>query len=583
MSRRIKYGVLFEDASELDIEFYMYREQSKAVPDFGGEQHGQAFHMINGLKILYTEEQLTWSDWLVEQVHAFCNNDFFTVFGAASCGKSNNFGAILMFDWWSDPQKTLTYVCSTTKGELEKRIWEAVLRYWHPHKNTLGGKLSKQRMAILPLSEKDDGKAKAGIHGVAVRQGTEQDTASALSGVHLPHIRLVIDEMHVTRRGAVEARHNLSKGTQDFKFVGIGNPRSWSDPLGEMSMPVDDHGRPIPKSVNMETHIWKTKLGKCFHYNGYDSPACQDPEKYFFLINQKQIDNDRKEYTDASPYFYQYVYGFVAPEGVIQTVFSGANIVQFGVMEEVRWRDKFTMVAGLDPAFSWGGDKCIFYPAMVGYTIEGILAIQFLPPETIPITLKEETGVAYVISRDAIARCKKYGILKTNFGIDDTGPQSIADIVNEEWDEKGSVHRVLFNSAPTDLPISVHNPKPAKNYYANRVTELWYNMYEFARYDQLKGLVSVTCDQLTSRELKSQSPKRLIPKSLCKLELSGSPDEADAAACALAVVREVMGIHPGATIAKPRGGRRRKVDFSKYKDFNKSTYTQTPIFERTAV
>ena len=60
---------------------------------------------------------------------------------------------------------------------------------------------------------------------------TEEQAKANLQGGHLPYVRLVVDEASQVRAAAFGARHNLSIGTRDFKFVGMCNP----DDLGDIA------------------------------------------------------------------------------------------------------------------------------------------------------------------------------------------------------------------------------------------------------------------------------------------------------------------------------------------------------------
>jgi len=103
---------------------------------------------------------------------------------------------------------------------LEKRIWYSVKHYYALHAGNTPGVLVTSKTGIINAGD-DEKNAKAGIHGIAVRQGSEEDARSNIQGVHLPFVRLIVDEMQSTRRAAVEARANLSKGCLDFKFFGL--------------------------------------------------------------------------------------------------------------------------------------------------------------------------------------------------------------------------------------------------------------------------------------------------------------------------------------------------------------------------
>jgi len=518
-----------EDMSDAEIELYCYRHQGE-IEKIDGELKGMEYHMIQAIRLMFVPEYLTWHKWLEDHIHIWCNNRFATVWGPAASSKSNSFGLLALMDWWSAPNDTCTFVCSTDKKSLERRIWESIVRYFNLYAGRAPGKISKMRTAIINSQDMDRAdEVKAGIHGVAVRQGTVEDAKSALIGAHLPYVRMIIDEMQGTRRAAVEARGNLSKGCKDFKLIGIGNPMSLLDPLGEFSEPVDGWDK-----VKVEDESWKTKNGMCYHFDGFKSPAVIEEggaEKYPFLINEEQIEEDIASRGGEAdhPDIWSMCRGFVPPEGYGNTVLTEAMLIMFHMFDHVTWQYDYKTIAACDPAFSADGDKCLLQVARIGRAIDNTVAIEFQNPIYIQII---EAG-------------RDFGFGPRELAVDETSTQSLSDVLENDKRFGKGVLRVQFGSAPSSLKVSNTNRTLCKDYYKNKMTEMWYTFAEFARNNHIRGMSKQAARDLCERKTIHAVPKRIESKREMQGRLSRSPDDGDGVCMVCELVRQRLGMHPG--------------------------------------
>ena len=323
---RTKYNYVWPDsATDLDIEFSCYK-----IGLLGKDKRVVAWHHLrNAALILYPADLLVWHKWCDLLAQVWCDNKFATVWGPAAAGKTHMFALFALLDWWSDPLRTRTVLCSTTSSMLKQRVWGSVVEWFSHYSGKMPGRLVSSRLMIIDQTEEGVDEPKAGIFGIAVLQGSESDAKSNIIGVHRPFMRLVIDEMQATRRAAVEARANMSKGCIELRVFGLGNPMSRLDVLGEFSEPVEGWD-----SVNPETGLWRTKYGRTYHLDGRDSPAIDDPEGLPFLINAEQIEKDKAEYGDDGPEFWTMCIGFCPPEGLKLTVLSEAAVSRYRMDEE---------------------------------------------------------------------------------------------------------------------------------------------------------------------------------------------------------------------------------------------------------
>lgn len=557
MAKKILYNMKFDEYDHNGyIELYIWRnyDYCKSV---GGTLLPRWQHMKNGIQILFPEkyyretgsysmEQVgyVWNPWMEERCKSFCNVEydrrFQTWWGASATGKSTDAAVLALSMWLASPHNTTVMVCSTDRKALEQRIWREVVKYYKMRDGELPGELVRSKTAIYYDQNVD---TLSGIFGIAVRQGTVDQAVSAIIGRHNTNVYLIIDEMQATLWAAVQAWDNLSSGIQDGGFLGIGNPMSKLDPLGAMSQPMDGW-----EKLSSENTEWRTKKGYCLYFDGLKSPGVTNPKKYPFLLTQRQIDEMSVDPGKDSPRFWTMRRGFLPPDGIIWAILNEKAMTEYHVQERAKWRSKPVRTCGIDPAYSSGGDKCILYPSDVGMTSDGEYAIDHLEPIRIPLVAKEGELMLDTLCNDIIKQLRSLGISIVNTGMDCTGNQwMLADALEKNMGEQGML-RVKFTGTPTDDPISVQDPRPAKDLYHNFVTELWGRFGLYINNDMVRGLSDECCKQLCTRlmDFSSKDNRKVVieSKQILKDRLGYSPDEADAAVVNGEVVRKVLGILP---------------------------------------
>jgi len=540
-----KYGLSWPDGTtDATIELRCYRLNH--LPERGGL--GPRGHLKEAICQLWPEQLSNnergylWHEWMDRRLDSWVRSsvdDWHTWWGPSSAGKSCDAGILALAHWLAAPDQTTVIVCSTTKDMLEKRIFGEIIRYHSLHKGKLPGEYMKSKHAIILGDEN----SKNGIFGIAIQKGTLSEALGNMIGIHNRYNVLIIDEMQSTREAAIDAADNLSTG-EEFKLIGMGNPVSRLDPLGKYSEPL--HGW---ESVSPNDEEWETKYGHCLYFDGLKSPAIKAPKKFYFLLNQKQIDALKKKRGQDSPAFWSQRRGFVPPEGLIESVLTESFIVRFHMQAPAKWKYGYRIVAGLDPAYSSGGDRAMFIPAMVGLMENGMTGVAFMNPVQINLALSSGEPMVYYLASKVIEHCDQTGVNPEDLAIDCTGTQGmLADVIEKEWkkDKTVKVHRVQFVGNPSDFSVSESDPTPAKKQYKNRVTELWFNMSEFARYEQIRSLPEGAAKEFCQRMIaQSAAPIMIEPKSIMKKRTGESPDEADGCVCVLDLARERLGIHPG--------------------------------------
>jgi hypothetical protein len=484
---------------------------------------------------------------------------------------SNDYGMMALLDWITDPIDTYCVMASTTKEMLKVRSYESVVRYFRILKRNpyfgVPGKESNTTTMILNDEDTDEdgpqATVKASLRGVAVREGTQAKSRANLQGAHLPYVRLILDEMAQMPESAVAARVNLSIGCTNFKFAAMANPDSFSDISCKYSIPDDKDGW---ATVTRDTPEWRSIYGKVRHHNGMQSPSVTEEggaEKYPYLISQTQIDSILKENHNNpdSADVWTMVYGFPAPSGSPDSVLSPKDIQSFRATSSIEWatpnptgaidRSDQVLVAGLDPAFSEGGDNAVLQLATVGRAQYGAYAISFEEPIYIPIRASDDRPPIYQITDFVIEVLGGRGIPLSHLAVDDSATQSCAGVLAKEGGTAPIA--VSFGSRASDQPLTSHDKIPAHDRVYDRVTEMWSLFAALVRAGQVRDLPQKAMEQFTSRRFTpGKRPRRLESKTIYKKRTGqGSPDEGDSVSlCALAA-RQVAGLQPGLEYLKP--------------------------------
>lgn len=507
-------------------------------------------------------------EWSEQHVYDWTTEKFVITWGAASSGKSNDYGLLTLIDWMTDPNETVSILASTSLQMLKLRSYESVLRYFQVVKRyasayDMPGKLRKTDNAII-LDEDDElGVAtdKASIRGVAVAEGTEQEARTKLTGAHLPYVRLILDELSQMRPAAMRVRTNLSIGAKDFKLVGLCNPDSFTDLAAQYSKPILPGGF---AAIDPETtHEWYSPYGKIRRHDGLRSPAILYPEKKLtFLLTKEKLDDIRKDVggNEDDPEFWTMVRGFPPAQGKKQTLLSMAEVLRSGSTEDVTWMGAPSVtVLGCDPAFSEGGNRAVMQALEIGIDKNNQVKLSCLEPRYARIDASSAIPVTDQVG-DAIKEyAEELGVKPELIGVDDSATQSVADYLQSK--HFMTVRRFVSNAAASDMPLSKGDVRKASDRFKNQSTELWAAVAAFVRAGQLRNVPLVAMEQLCGRLLERVGVlRRLLSKKKStregnELKAGESPDEQDALSIAIGVVRFVLNMQAGAdTISNKYAG-----------------------------
>lgn len=571
MKIKSRYGIDWDErVPDHQIELMLAR--FSAIPRFqAGNIDDPAHHFLRAIRALFTPEEYMINNWTEMIVQQWCNETEIILMGCAAANKSHSCGLIALLDWMTAPHVTSTFFSSTTVKALEKRSWASVLHFYQILKRKgLPANHSKSRTAILNESDSkleelghytpED--IKSGIFGLAVMSGPVENAISNLIGVHQPTwdggVRMFADEAQAVKKAYLDARTNLMIGTPDFRIVLLGNPMSWDDPLGEMAMPKDGIN-----SISVEDEVWKTRgEGVCIHFDGHKSPAVVEPEgeKLFpFLIGPKHIAQVLKRCHGNEKHrdYQTMVRGWIASTTDPDVLIPKSAQVAYGMMNEaLGWLYQPITLMSLDPSYSASGDDAVMQLAWAGQETDGIFRIVFHPePIYVPINDDANDPPVHQVCRFVWDQLAINEVDTRWLVVDEAATQTVGStlfLVAPPEIADTAVKPMLFNGAvrPSDLVMSIHDRRTGNDLFGNAITEAWHWVEAFGRFGQIRQMPKAAGVGFASRKVEASANRRKGTISLegkKKLKDRGmpSPNESDAVAMIVAMVRQRIGATPG--------------------------------------
>jgi hypothetical protein len=392
------------------------------------------------------------------------------------------------------------------------------------------------------------------MFAIAAKSGDDDKAISSTIGRHPDDaLMVVLDECTDLNTAIARAFPNLDSGEKPFQLIGIGNSNSMFDLHGALSTPLNGW----PSVDPLVDCKWPTvqKKGLCMFFSCYNSPAVHeiDPVRKKklaqFLITQGQIDEKEKLLGKDSDLFYRFVLGFWKSTSTDKTVMSKQFLDGFDIKQKAEWLGVSPLhtVAGLDPAFSTGGDKCILRLGVLGQTTDGGVVLDFRGNDLLfDIRIKASHGRSGKSAELQIAESvcdilQKYNVSLKDLAIDSNGQgRALGGTIYLEMARRvGQMHE----------PLKIYSTRGGSNVVNSfgmiikTSLDLWNDLRKYLEHNQLKGIDEIAAAQLSHRWIiqdKISLRQRLETKTEFKKRMGAvlpsmahSPDEADSAALCL--------------------------------------------------
>jgi hypothetical protein len=530
-------------------------------PEHGGL--GQFEHFKNATDLLWNDPQkprsrgFIWSPWAEDMLYEACDNQYLSIAGCASSGKSDTMALWGILNYLADPYNTLVIVTSTTLREARRRIWKSITELWSAVPG-LPGKLVPSLGQIKGLSKDGGFWESTGIVLVPAEKRKEKEAIGKLVGIKQKRLILIADELPELPESLVHAAYTNLSTNPHFQMIGLGNPNSHFDAFGVFSKPKLGWG-----TVTENDAEWETSRGKCIRFNAEENPNVQAGKTiYPWMPSRETVEAAKNDYGENSLLFYRMYKGFWCPDGIDDGVYAEADLVRGVASMPAKFDNKAIKVAAIDPSFTNGGDRSIVFFGSIGVQ-DGVQVLQFDSYESLSEDINDKnTPRSVQIARQFRDACLKKGILPENTACDATGAGGpFHDIVSVEWN--ALVLPVNFAGKASDRPVSATDKTPGCDRYANRMSEIWYQGQELLRSQQLRGIKTDLAKEMVSRRYETSGTNLKIKvesKVDYKSRIGKSPDIADAAFILVDLCRTRHGFMGGERFAVNKGRQKTWTD-----------------------
>lgn len=489
-----------------------------------------------------------------------CEQQYLSVCGAGSSGKSFPSAAWALLNYHASPHNTKVLVTSTSINAARQRIWGAVIKLF----NVLPADLKKLSKLVIstnlikfvdPDPEKADDTTR-GIELIAAEPKREANAVAKLIGRKQHRMILIGDELpDLSESINTAAYSNLSRNPY-FQYIALGNPASWMDAFGQACYPKKG-----PSSIDINTYRWETERGIVVRFDDMtslnyttvkkwleDNPDATEAEKkkamkkkvHFWRPSYFEIEQERRLQGENSLMFMRMSRGFFPLNGASDSIYSNADLLA-NIVDSVDW-GKITpiQIVALDLAFSSGGDRTVMMRFNVGMDATGKRMMEWL--ETVYLnddaTNEDQTRTAQICEQIR-AYVDRHGISYRHVCYDSTGAGGpFGDMLVTYLSR--DILPVNFGGRATDRNVSASIRKPSHERYANRCSEIWFSGVEILRGKQFAKIPKDVQAEMSSRSFSIVAGGKIQvqPKRELKAKTGKSPDLADCVHIALDLCRE---------------------------------------------
>ena len=492
--------------------------------------------------------------WSWKIIHHLCRERWFACGGAASSGKSWVLAGWAIVSWLSDPANTLVLVTSTDLKGSRKRIYGAIRK--------LLAKVPsppcrvKNSIGIIAYYDGVADYDTAGIQIVTADKSKDPQAMGKLVGAKAKKMILIADEHdEMGPNVTAAAKGNLSTN-QNFQMASLFNPGSRFNPGGDFAEP---QGGWDSLDVFKETE-WRTKKKGIFiRLISEDSPNIDMTPSLEYevgefvpgVVTQEHIDDAldipgvAAEEVRKSRNFLRFHAACFFDGDEHETVYADTELMRAGALSSIKIKAP-TMIAGVDPSYSEGGDKTVMVICEEGYDEFGQHCIQIKHVEYLMEDITDKVNPRTLQMAEKIKKlCEKHKVEWQHLGVDASSGAGtgICDMLRLQIGSDAFV-RVQFGGAASDKRVSSNSKITGKQRYKNRATELFMQGKAYLLGRQMFGIPTIIAKQMTQRITLEPTKGefglvfQVEPKREYKKRLGHSPDEADAFFVAVETARQ---------------------------------------------
>lgn len=547
------YGCTWETDDPVKIELGCIRKGGSW--QINGQQCGAglAHHIVQFSRHVWP--WFKWHRWATDiHLPELCQpRHRLAVFGPSSSGKSALTALVYLIFYFARPNHTTVMVSSTTRDELELRIWGELKLFFREAKEQhdwLPGNLTESKQ-IISTDGKGEEFGRDVRNGIVCRPckiGNKWVVGGGMSpyqGIKNDYVYVAADEFGIMPPGIMDALSNLTSNPQCCASF-LGNLGDLDTPLGSAAEP-DKGWDSIHDSDVSWAYNTRWTNGRAIQFIGMDSPNLDfpaDAEPYPKLIGRRYIEQCANDYGRDTPFFNMFAAGKI-PRGTMENrVITKAVCERHHAFEPVIWgHERLTRIYAADLSYTIEhGDRTVGRPFQFGRCNDGKMRLAPLePPKVYAPNDRSSFSIEEQIASEMMAECKRLEIPPSHVFFDGTGRSSFTAAIMRVWSI--DVVPVEFGGAATMRPNFVgrryHEDRhskakqgdllPCSEVFGKFVTELWFAWRALVESDQCRALDMDTVREGALRIWKLTMGNRMDvePKKEMKLRLGRSPDLAD--------------------------------------------------------
>lgn len=551
-----------------------------------GVTHGQGLphHIMGFAKIVWP--WFKWHRWAVMILEELCKpRHRFTAFGPSNSGKSSVVGLVYLIFYLARPDNTTVLVSSTTRDELDLRIWGEMKMFWREAKEQfdwIPGHITQSK-GMISTDGKDEEFGREIRNGVICRPckiGNKWVIGSGTSpfvGIKNDYVYLAADEAGLMPSGFMDAIANLTANPSCCVSV-LGNLGDLDTPLAAAAEP--EHGwDSLQDSAVSRVYDTRWYNGRCVQLIGQDSPQLDYPEgaePFGPIIGRRYLNQCAEDYGIDTPLYNMFAAGKI-PRGTMENrVITDAVCRKWNAYDEIIWgHEPITTLYCADISYTAEhGDRTVGRPLGFGRDVDGFLRLAPLERPLVYTPNDRASGsIEEQIAAQMMAECKRLSIPPERVFYDGTGRSSFTAALMRLWST--AVNPIEFGGPASARPNFVNRryhedraPRQEKGGYIHRqegdllpcdevfgkmVTELWFALRYLVEADQCRNMDRETIKEAEKRLWKLSSGNRMDvePKKEMKLRIGRSPDLPDCVVVGLEGARR-LGFPLGQLVAQAK-------------------------------